>query len=309
VIDFFQAGPGHVLKDLAKFENDLLYLLTPIGDASQLLEALAITRALRAVADLQADLPDLPGDVRSPQFVRAWEVLRVLRRIGGQLCHEDRHPLQLQVALLRYAVHTLSFPEASPLQKQSALAAACSLADQITHTVQAELAQRVDWIEPALIGPGRLGITPCPGRQDQGRDLGTDLAQLRSQGATRLLCLLTDSELRWAGVPDLGPRAQAAGLTYHRVPVPDQDTPDAADATELVQWCRRATARGEAVVVTCMSGLGRSGTVAACCLVAAGMSPEAAIASVRTARGPRALETIAQENFVVTFATATRRRH
>jgi protein-tyrosine phosphatase/nicotinamidase-related amidase/aminoglycoside phosphotransferase (APT) family kinase protein len=305
VIDFFQAGPGHVLKDLAKFENDLLYLLTPIGDASQLLEALAITRALRSVADLQADLPDLPGDVRSPQFVRAWEVLRVLRRIGGQLCHEDRNPLQLQVALLRYAVHTLSFPEASPLQKQSALAAACSLADQITHTVQAELAQRVDWIEPALIGPGRLGITPCPGRQDQGRDLGTDLAQLRSQGATRLLCLLTDSELRWASVPDLGPRAQAAGLTYHRVPVPDQDTPDAADATQLVQWCRRATARGEAVVVTCMSGLGRSGTVAACCLVAAGMSPEAAIASVRTARGPRALETIAQENFVVTFATAT----
>ena len=33
-------------KGLAKLENDLLYLLTPIEDASQLLEALAITRAL-----------------------------------------------------------------------------------------------------------------------------------------------------------------------------------------------------------------------------------------------------------------------
>ena len=99
VIDFFHAGPGHVLKDLAKFENDLLYLLTPIEDASQLLEALAITRALNSVADLQADLPDRPDEVRSPQFVRAWQVLQVLRGIGGQLCHEDRHPLQLQVAL------------------------------------------------------------------------------------------------------------------------------------------------------------------------------------------------------------------
>ena len=148
----------------------------------------------------------------------------------------------------------------------------------------------------------------CPGRQDQGRDLGTDLAQLRSQGVTRLLCLLTDSELHWAGVPGLGPRAQAAGLTYHRVPVPDQDTPDTADAIELVQWCRQATARGEALVVTCLSGLGRSGTVAACCLVAGGMSPGAAIAAVRAARGPRALETIAQENFVVAFASAARRR-
>jgi nicotinamidase-related amidase/aminoglycoside phosphotransferase (APT) family kinase protein len=140
VVDFFHTGPGHVLKDLAKFENDLLYLLTPIKDASQLLEALAITRTLHSVTDLRAELPDRPDDVRSPQFARAWEVLRVLRRIGGRLCHEDRHPMQLQVALLRYAVHTLSFPEASPLQKQSALAAACSLAEQITRTVEAELA-------------------------------------------------------------------------------------------------------------------------------------------------------------------------
>jgi aminoglycoside phosphotransferase (APT) family kinase protein len=308
VIDFFHAGPGHVLKDLAKFENDLLYLLTPIEDASQLLEALAITRALRQVTDLQAGLPGRPGDVHSPQFARAWDVLRVLRRIGGELCHEDRHPLQLQVALLRYAVHTLTFPEASPLQKQSALASACSLADQITHTVHAELALRVDWIEPGLIATGRLGITPCPGRQDQGRDLDADLAQLRSGGTTRLLCLMTDSELHGAGVSGIGSRAQAAGLTYHRLPVPDQGTPDVADAMELVRWCREATERGEAVVVTSMDGLGRSGTIAACSLVAAGISPDAAIAAVRAARGPRALETIAQEDFVVTFASAMQRR-
>src|SRR5215472_504411 len=306
VIDFFHAGPGHVLKDLAKFENDLLYLLTPIEDPSQLLEALAITRALRSVADLQADLPDRPDQVRSPQFVRAWQVLQVLRQIGGQLCHEDRNPLQLQVALLRYAVHTLSFPEPSSLQKQSALAAACSLADQITHTVRADLALRVDWIESDLGGAGRLGITPCPGRRDRGRDLRTDLAQLRSQGATRLLCLLTDSELHWAGVPELGPRAQAAGLTYRRFPVPDQGTPEIADAQELVHWCREATERGEAVVVACMGGLGRSGTIVACFLVTAGMSPDAAIAAVRTARGPRALETVAQEEFAVTFAAGQR---
>jgi protein-tyrosine phosphatase/nicotinamidase-related amidase/aminoglycoside phosphotransferase (APT) family kinase protein len=309
VIDFFHAAPGHVLKDVAKFENDLLYLLTPIDDAGQLLEALAITLALSSVADLQADLPDRPGEVRSPQFVRAWEVLQVLRRIGGRLCREDRHPLQLQVALLRYAVHTLSFPEASPLQKQWALAAACSLAQQITGTVEAELALRVGWIEPGLIGTGRLGITLCPGRRDRGRDLGTDLAQLQAEGATRLLCLLTDAELSWAGVPDLGPRAQAAGLIYRRLPVPDQGTPDVSDAIDLVRWCREATDRGEAVVVTCMGGLGRSGTIAACYLVASGMPPAAAIAAVRAARGPRALETIGQEDFVITFASAIPGRH
>ena len=59
-------------------------------------------------------------------------------------------------------------------------------------------------------------------------------------------------------------------------------------------------------MVTCMGGLGRSGTIAACFLAAAGMSPGAAIAAVRVTRGPRALETIAQEDFVVTFASAVR---
>ena len=140
VIDFFHAGPGHVLKDLAKFENDLLYVLTPIADDAQLLEAMAITRALGTVADLKRPLPARPEELRSPQFVRAWEVLTVLRRIAGQVCRDDRHPLQLQVALLRYAVHTLTFTESTPLQKQSALAAACSLADQIARTVRAESA-------------------------------------------------------------------------------------------------------------------------------------------------------------------------
>ena len=113
VIDFFHAGRGHVLKDLAKFENDLLYLLTPIDDDAQLREAISITLALRQVADLRAPLADLPEDVRSPHLVRAWEILRVLRSLVGQVCHDDRNPLQLQVAGLRYAVHTLGFPEPS----------------------------------------------------------------------------------------------------------------------------------------------------------------------------------------------------
>jgi protein-tyrosine phosphatase len=60
------------------------------------------------------------------------------------------------------------------------------------------------------------------------------------------------------------------------------------------------------VVVSSMGGLGRSGTIAACFLVAAGTSPDAAIAAVRTARGPRAFETATQEDFVLTFASATR---
>src|SRR6516164_1102809 len=162
VIDFFHAGPAHVLKDLAKFANDLLYLLTPVDDDAQLQEAISITLALREVADLRAPLADLPDEVRSPHIVRAWEILRVLRSTISEVCHDDRNPLQYQVAGVRYAVHTLGFPEPSRLQKLSALAAACSLADQIATTVEANLVLRVDWIESVQVKPGRLGMTICP---------------------------------------------------------------------------------------------------------------------------------------------------
>jgi nicotinamidase-related amidase/aminoglycoside phosphotransferase (APT) family kinase protein len=256
VIDFFHAGLGHVLKDLAKFENDLLNVLTPIQDDDQLLEALAITHSLRAVADLQAPLANRPAEVRSPHLVRAWEMLTVVRQIVAQLCHEDRNPLQLQVALLRYAVHTLGFPECSALQKQSALATACSLADQITCTLQAERVLRVDWVNLESLASGRLGITICPGRRDRGRDLAADLAALRSAGVARVLCLSTDAELEWAGVADLSARARAVGLDYRGLAVPDQGTPEQNEAVDLVRWCRGATRRGEAVVVTCLGGLG-----------------------------------------------------
>ena len=66
VIDFFHSAPGHVLKDLAKFENDLLYLLTPLADPGDLAEALTLTRALQSVVDLEAPLQGPPDGVRSP---------------------------------------------------------------------------------------------------------------------------------------------------------------------------------------------------------------------------------------------------
>src|SRR5262249_50480725 len=127
---------------------------------------------------------------------------------------------------------------------------------------------------------------------------------LRAEGVDRLLCLSTEAELEWAGVPELGSRAEAFGLNYRWLPVPDQGTSSLSEAVDLVGWGREGLKRGEAGGGTCMGGLGRSGMIAACTLVDAGVSPTAAIASVRAARGPRALETSEQEEFVSRFAAS-----
>jgi protein-tyrosine phosphatase len=168
--------------------------------------------------------------------------------------------------------------------------------------VKSNLVLRVDWVESTDIGAGRLGMTICPGRQDRDRDLEADLGELRDEGVDRLLCLSTEAEMDWAGVPELGSRAEAYGLNYRWLPVPDQGTCTLSEAVDLVGWCRDGLKRGESVVLTCMGGLGRSGMIAACTLVDAGLSPTAAIASVRAARGPRALETSGQEELVSRFA-------
>jgi protein-tyrosine phosphatase/nicotinamidase-related amidase len=304
VIDFFHTGQGHVLKDVAKLENDLLYILTPVDDEG-LAEALALTNALLEVSDLQAPLPEhLPG-VNAPQFARAWRLVRLLREIGGRLCREDRSPLQLEVALLRYAVHTLGFDESSVAQKRWALAAAGLLSDRVAEAVVASSALRVDWFSNDARGRGSVGITICPGRRDRRRNLDADLAVLVDQGVSRLLTLLPDTELEWAGVGDLLTRARAVGIDSRQFPILDQSVPSLEDARELVRWCREGVTDGGRVVVSCLGGLGRSGTIASCYLVEQGQSAAHAISTVRGARGPRAVETRSQEAFVAAYAATT----
>jgi hypothetical protein len=61
--------------------------------------------------------------------------------------------------------------------------------------------------------------------------------------------------------------------------------------------------RGELVEVGCLGGSGRTGTVLACMAVLAGVPPEAAVAWVRAAYRPEAVETVDQEAWVRWFAS------
>lgn len=130
IIDFFHTARSHVLKDLAKLENDLLYIFTPI-EKEEFEEALLITQALNEVKILREPLPENLGGLKSEKLLRAWKTLRLLRGFAAKLCREDTNPLQLRIALLRYAVHALSFFESNAWQKFWALAAAGTHAEAV----------------------------------------------------------------------------------------------------------------------------------------------------------------------------------
>ncbi|MCB9539796.1 MAG: dual specificity protein phosphatase family protein [Myxococcales bacterium] len=301
VIDFFHTARAHVLKDLAKLENDLLYIFTPVTEAT-FAQATALSAALAGVRDLRAPLPERVEGVTDPELRRAWRTVRLLRSLGAELVDSDRDPLQLRIASLRYAAHTLFFDESDAWQRRWALAAACDHAAAIGRALDGRSGLRVDWLPDDARAPGRLGLTLCPGRRDRRRDLQADLDALQRAGATVLVSLLTDDEVRWAGVEGLPEAARGRGVAWWSLPIADQGVPGHRALDALLDRLGAALAAGERVVVHCMGGLGRSGLVAACALVDAGWSAADAIEAVRAARDPRAVETPAQEAFVAEFA-------
>jgi len=300
LIDFFHTHRGHILKDLAKLENDLLFIWTPLEGAEDLAAAARLTDALLDIRDLAADLPAAAQcGITSPALVRAWDTLRKLRGFYPALLESDRDPLQLLIAQLRYAVHTMGFEECNHWQKLWALYTAGHAAAKIEQRLVRSGPLRIDWLAPALPD---LGITLLPGRRDYGRDLAPDIAALKAAGVTHVLSLVTPDELAARGVESLARAMTDARLTHRQEPMLDQHAATFEQMDTLARWLDDALAQRGRVALHCVAGLGRSGMVAAGYLVRRGIDADTAIRVVRERRSPRAIETAAQEVFVRDYA-------
>lgn len=162
---------------------------------------------------------------------------------------------------------------------------------------------------------GKAGMTHCPGRNHtatsgprwQG-DLAADLASIEAWGARALVSLIETQEFAQLGVPDLASQVRQRRLDWYHLPIRDRCAPD--DDFERA-WAKYGPAilqylqDGEAIVVHCAAGLGRTGTVVARLLIDFGASPAEAIETVRRAR-PGAIESAAQENHLRDYGSRVR---
>jgi len=166
--------------------------------------------------------------------------------------------------------------------------------------------------------PGRLGMTFAPGMKTRGvrerwdRDLSADLGVLREEyGADVLVSVMEEHEYQGYKIPELFERDVMEGIEVLRFAIEDMNVPKEAEADEyegLIKSIVNRMREGKNVVVHCRGGLGRTGTVAACVLVALGdHSAAEAITTVRAARRGT-VQTRDQEDFVRRFEEALRGR-
>ncbi len=128
-------------------------------------------------------------------------------------------------------------------------------------------------------------------------DSEEEIAALASQGVSLLVNLHTRAH---------PPEALAAhGITELHLPTRDFTAPKREDIETAVAAMDREIAEGRRAAIHCGAGLGRTGTLAACYLVHAGMKAKAAIEAVRRAR-PGSIETASQEDRVQEYERSIR---
>lgn len=147
--------------------------------------------------------------------------------------------------------------------------------------------------------PGSTGALWLCGKHAIGPDPERLLARV---GGTTVVCLTERHELI-----DRYP-AYVAWLDEHRdgravwFPVPDLHAPSLASTVPLVGELHDRMSGGEHLVVHCAAGIGRSGTLAVCLLVAAGVPRADALHTVAASRPMAGPEVGAQRDLVEAFA-------
>lgn len=302
LIDFFHTHHGHIIKDLVKLENDIQFIWTPVESDEQLREAIRLTDLLIDGADL-AIPPDPEAGFVFPQFTKAFRTIAHLRSFYPRLVQSDRDPYQLYVGLMRYAMHTISFDESSLLQKKWALYCGARCGEKIKEYIVKSRELRIDYIRfPKHCSGSKLGITILPGRRDRDRNIAEDIQAIKGEGITAVMCLITPDEFQNYGVPDLMNAYASAGFKTYSFPIRDQGAPARAGMKEAAAWLDALLEKGECVLVHCVGGLGRSGTVAACYLVEyCRASPDDAVDIVRKSRSERAIESREQLGFIYQY--------
>ncbi|XP_008119386.2 cyclin-dependent kinase inhibitor 3 isoform X1 [Anolis carolinensis] len=164
---------------------------------------------------------------------------------------------------------------------------------------------QVSWLALSPVYSQFLGICALPGCRFKNirRNLQKDIEELKSYGVQEIFVLCTRGELSKCRVPNLLAAYQDHGFIVHHHPIPDGEAPDFAQCSVILNELRSSLEYNRKTLIHCYGGLGRSCLIAACLLLQLfdSVSPQQALDSLRDLRGPGAIQTIKQYNYLHDF--------
>ncbi len=140
----------------------------------------------------------------------------------------------------------------------------------------------------SFVAPNVLAGTRTPWRE-------AEVRFLRDQGITTLIRLQEPERLLYSNEA-----IEQLGVEVFHYSIPDGGAPSVRGTQEIIEFLQEALAQGKVVAVSCGAGVGRTGTILACYLVAQGMTAEQAIPALRGIRSP-SIETVSQVTAVYDY--------
>jgi ADP-ribosyl-[dinitrogen reductase] hydrolase len=152
------------------------------------------------------------------------------------------------------------------------------------------------------IKKGRLSVSISPGKKDNrwNRDIDLDLKSIKNNGIKVIVCLLEWSEMRMLDIVDYPRKAEESGFLFYHLPIRDCGVPSPNEINVLIPILVQHLVNGQNILIHCREGLGRAGTICACCLVHFGYDGKSAIETIRKRR-PGAIQTHRQEDCIMQY--------